>query len=82
MGLDLGVPHDSTLSRRAAELAVDLARKSRGPLHLVLGSTGRKVYGEGEWKVRKHGYSRRRTWRKLHPAIDAETPEIQAVMVT
>jgi len=82
MGLDLDVPHYSTLSRRAAELAVDLSRKSKGPLHLVLDSTGLKVYGEGEWKVRKHGYSRRRTWRKLHLAIDAETHEIQAVMVT
>jgi IS5 family transposase len=82
MGLDLDVPHYSTLSRRAAELAVDLSRKSKGPLHLVLDSTGLKVYGEGEWKVRKHGYSKRRTWRKLHLAIDAETHEVQAVAVT
>lgn len=82
MGLALAVPHYSTLSRRAADLKVDLSRKSEGPLHLVLDSTGLKVYGEGEWKVRKHGYSGRRTWRKLHLAIDAETHEIQAVMVT
>jgi len=82
MGLDLDVPHYSTLSRRAADLSVDLSRKSKGPLHLVLDSTGLKVYGEGEWKVRKHGYSKRRTWRKLHLAIDAETHEIQAVVVT
>jgi IS5 family transposase len=82
MGLALDVPHYSTLSRRAAELSVDLSRKSKGPLHLVLDSTGLKVYGEGEWKVRKHGYSKRRTWRKLHLAIDAESHEIQAVMVT
>ena len=61
---------------------MDLARKGKGPLHLVLDSTGLKVYGEGEWKVRKHGYSKRRTWRKLHLAIDAETHEIQAVAVT
>src|SRR5512147_1356504 len=82
MGLELGVPHDSTLSRRSADLAVDLARRSRGPLHLVLDSTGLKVYGEGEWKVRKHGYSKRRTWRKVHLAIDAASHEIQAVAVT
>jgi nucleotide-binding universal stress UspA family protein len=82
MGLDLGVPHYSTLSRRAADLEVDLARKSKGPLHLVLDSTGPKVYGEGEWEVREHGYSKRRTWRKLHLAIDAETHEVQAVAVT
>jgi IS5 family transposase len=82
MSLDLEVPHYSTLSRRAADLAVDLSRKSEGPLHLVLDSTGLKVYGEGEWKVRKHGYSKRRTWRKLHLAIDADSHEIQAVAVT
>jgi hypothetical protein len=82
MGLALEVPHYSTLSRRAADLTVDLSRKSKGPLHLVLDSTGLKVYGEGEWKVRKHGYSKRRTWRELHLAIDAETHEIQAAMVT
>src|SRR5512143_1980656 len=82
MGLDLDVPHYSTLSRRAADLAVDLARKSEGPLHLVLDSTGLKVDGEGEWTVRQHGYSKRRTRRTLHLAIDAETHEVQAVMVT
>jgi hypothetical protein len=82
MGLGLGVPHYSTLSRRAAALEVDLARKGKGPLHLVMDSTGLKVYGEGEWKVRKHGYSKRRTWRKVHLAIDAETHEVQAVAVT
>lgn len=82
MGLDLDVPHYSTLSRRAADLKVDLARKSKGPLHLVLDSTGLKVFGEGEWKVRKHGYTKRRTWRKLHLAIDAESHEIQAVALT
>jgi hypothetical protein len=82
MGLAADVPHYSTLSRRAAELAVDLSRESRGPLHLVLDRTGLKVDGEGEWKARKHGYSKRRTWRKLHLAIDAESHEIQAVAVT
>lgn len=35
-----------------------------------------KVYGEGEWKVRQHGYSKRRTWRKLHLAICPDSHEI------
>lgn len=82
MGLALDVPHSSTLSRRAAELSVDLSRKSKGPPHLVLDSTGLTVPGEGQWKVRKHGDSKRRTWRQLHLAIDAERHEIQAVTVT
>ena len=41
--------------------------------HLVVDSTGLKVYGEGEWKIRKHGWSKRRTWRKLHLSVDADT---------
>lgn len=82
MGLALDVPHYSTLCRRATDLRVDLARKGKGPIHLVLDSTGLKVFGEGEWKVRKHGYSKRRTWRKLHLAIDADSHEIQAVSLT
>jgi hypothetical protein len=82
MGLELTVPDYSTLSRRAQALRITLPRKATGPLHLVLDSTGLKVYGEGEWKVRKHGYSKRRTWLKLHLAIDPETHEIQAALVS
>ena len=82
MGLTLEVPHYSTLCRRAATARIDLPRKAEGPLHLVIDSTGMKVFGEGEWKVRQHGYSKRRTWRKLHLAIDPDGHEILAAMVT
>ena len=50
------------------------ARK-RGAVHLVVDSTGLKVFGEGEWKVRQHGWSKRRLWRKLHLAVDEATGE-------
>ena len=82
MGLDLEVPDYSTLCRRAKTLQIDLPKKAEGPLHLVIDSTGLKVYGEGEWKVRQHGYSRCRTWLKLHLAIDPATHEIRAAMVS
>jgi hypothetical protein len=82
MRLDLPVPDYTTLCRRARTLPIDLPREASGPLHLVLDSTGLKVYGEGEWKVRQHGYSRRRTWLKLHLAIDPQTHEIQAAVVS
>lgn len=39
-------------------------------------STGLKVFGEGEWEVKKHGKERRRIWRKLHLLVDAKTHEI------
>ena len=52
------------------------------PIHVVIDSTGLKVYGEGEWKVRQHGYSKRRTWRKLHLAIDESNSQIVAVVLS
>ena len=79
---ELPVPDYTTLCKRAKRLAVSLLRKAAGPLHLVLDSTGLKVFGEGEWKVRQHGYTKRRTWRKLHLSVDSETQEIQAVVLS
>ena len=70
MGVDLPVPDYTTLCRRATTVRITLPKEAEGPLHLVLDSTGLKVYGEGEWKVRQHGYSKRRTWLKLHLAVD------------
>ena len=78
----LPIPDYTTLNRRAKGLKVCLPANEKGPLHLVLDSTGLKVYGEGEWKVRKHGYSKRRTWRKLHLAVDEATGEVEAVVLT
>ncbi|MBB3213704.1 hypothetical protein FHW67_003005 [Herbaspirillum sp. Sphag1AN] len=67
----LPVPNYTTLSRRAQKLDVVLAiPASREPLHLVVDSTRLKVFAEGEWKVRKHGYSKRRIWRKVHLALE------------
>lgn len=83
MDLDLPVPHPSILSRRAASLSIALPRQKKGePLHVLVDATGLKVYGEGEWKVRTHGVGERRTWRKLHIAMDAETAEILAWVAT
>ena len=79
---DLPSPHYSTLSRRAARMEVSLPRLSKGPLHLAVDSTGVKVYGEGEWKVRLHKAERRRTWRKLHIAIDHTTHEVVSLSMT
>lgn len=50
---------------------------SRGPVaHVVIDSTGLKVFGEGEWKTRKHGKEKRRTWRKLHLAVDPKNHDV------
>ncbi len=82
MKIDLPVPDHSTLSKRGKTLHVKLPKKANSSLNLVLDSTGLKIYGEGEWKVRKHGYSKRRTWRKLHLGAAPENGEIQAVLLT
>jgi hypothetical protein len=78
LGGDWPAPHYSTLSRRAASLDVRLPRLSKEPLHLAVDSTGVKLYGEGEWKVRLHGAEKRRTWRKLHLLVDHTTHEAVA----
>lgn len=83
LGEDLAVPCYSSLCRRRKTLEIALPRAKAGePLHILVDSTGVKVFGEGEWKVRQHGYTRRRTWRKLHLGVDAASGEIVAAVVT
>ena len=83
VGLDWAVPDFSTLCRRQRTLNVSLPyRGSRGPLHLLIDSTGIKAEGEGEWNARKHGGPKRRVWRKIHIGIDEETLEVRAVEAT
>jgi hypothetical protein len=81
--VDLPVPHYSTLSRRARALSVKLLSVAgHKPRHPVIDSTGLKLYGEGEWRVRVHGWAKRRTWRKLHIRMDAQTQQITSALIT
>ena len=83
MGLTLRIPDHTLLSRRAQTLTVQIpCRQRAGPIHVVVDSTGLKIHGEGEWKVRRHGAGKRRTWRKVHLAFDAEVKDALAVEVT
>ena len=50
-------------------------------MHLLIDSTGLKLFGRGEWGSEKHGRARR-SWRKLHLAVDAERGEIVASVLT
>ena len=68
--LEVAIPHYSTLSRRRATLELELPHtRSKEALYVVVDSTGVKVFGEGEWNVRQHGYTYRRTWRKVHLGV-------------
>ncbi|MBA2367394.1 MAG: IS5 family transposase [Candidatus Protochlamydia sp.] len=78
MGLNLPIPSYSQISRRAKPLHKRLNRltQEKKACHIIFDSTGFKVYGEGEGKVKVHEKSKRRTWRKLHIGVDAETQDI------
>jgi hypothetical protein len=78
LGLDLICPHYSVFCRRAKGLQIPLRKllKPGEKLNVIFDSTGVKVYGEGEWKVRKHGYSKRRTWRKVHVGMCADSGQV------
>lgn len=80
---NLPTPDYSTLSRRARLLPLSFSTHATKAIsHLVIDSSGLKVFGEGEWKVRVHGADKRRTWRKLHISMDAETQHITAALLT
>jgi len=73
----LPVPCYTQICRRAAHLGKSLAQLShKQATDVVFDSTGVKVYGEGEWKVRQHGKGKRRTCRKVHLAICPQSHEI------
>jgi hypothetical protein len=84
LGLDLAVPDHTTLCRRAETLEVPRPRpRSDGePMHLLVDSTGLKLCGAGEWLIEKHGTRTRRSWRKLHIGMDADTGRIVAAELT
>jgi hypothetical protein len=81
MGMDLDIPDYSTLFRRSNGLVVELPKTSRERVVAIMDSTGLKVYGEGEWKVRQHGFSKHRTWRKFHISVTSDG-EIRAIELT
>jgi hypothetical protein len=80
------VPDHTTLSRRSATLVVPRPHPNTGdgaqPLHLLVDSTGLRLCGAGERRVEKHGTRARRSWRKLHLGVDAETGQIVATAST
>jgi hypothetical protein len=82
LGLDLAVPDHSTMSRRPETLEVSRPRCGGGLVHLLVDSTGLRLCGPGEWLEEKHGSKRRRAWKKLHLATDADTGRIVASMLT
>jgi len=84
MDLPLTCPHHTVFSKgRGKQLNIQIPRRlPDGPVDIMFDSTGLKVFGEGEWKVRKHGVGKRRTWRKLHLGVDPNTHDIVVAQLT
>ena len=70
LGSDLDAPDHTTLSRRSQRLDVKLRVPVKGPIHLIVDSTGLSIVGEGEWAAVKHGGRGKRGGKKLHLGVD------------
>jgi Transposase DDE domain len=83
LGVGIEIPDHTTFSRRSLGLSlVTEWKQATEPVDVVIDSTGLKVYGAGEWQTEKHGERSRRTWRKLHLAVNPNTSEILASELT
>ena len=77
-----GSPDYTTVSKRMSSIKVRYRRRinqsvsSNSGIVMLIDSSGFKVFGEGEWKVRKHGANKRRTWRETHIALDYATRDV------
>lgn len=83
--VEIEAPTYTLLCKRQKSITIDLPQKalqSGEALHLALDTTRLKVYGEGEWKVRQHGWVKHRLWRKFHVAINTESHRIEAFALT
>lgn len=77
LGIVLPIPCYTEICRRAKELGQKIEKLSHKKItDIVFDSSGLKVYGEGEWKVRQHGASKRRIWRKIHLGVCPDSHDI------
>jgi len=86
-GLTIKCPNYTTLSRRCETLGLKVPaifKNSKDDIEdkiITFDSSGLKVYGKDEWHQEKHKVAARRTWRKIHLAVD-ENHMIQATLLT
>jgi transposase len=80
--LNIEVPCYTQISRRQSSIHLPRLPVKSNNIHIVIDSSGLKIFGEGEWKVRQHGYDKRRTWRKLHIGIDEKSKLIVTALLT
>lgn len=75
MGKSLPVPEFSRLSKRATDpLSCMCLSSLKEGGHIVIDSSGLKVFGEREWLETKYGKQyQRKVWRKLHIGINDQS---------
>lgn len=82
LGVERDTPDHTTIARRSDDCTVSIrVRKTPDHVELYADSTGGKVTGEGEWKVKKHGSGKHRRWIKIHLGLTPEG-DILSVVVT
>ena len=81
---NLKIPHYTTLSRRASSIRPQLTRQvqQQHALHVLIDSTGISLYGEGEWKRKRHGEDNQKAWVKLHLAVNWKTRTILSMLTS
>jgi hypothetical protein len=83
MKAEITIPDFSCISKRSITLPRHILAKAMEPGSLVIvDSTGLKVYGKDEWHQEKHDVPARRTWRKLHLAIDEKHQVLACELTT
>lgn len=80
--LPIKAPCYTQVCRRQGAVKLPKLPTLSGSIHMVIDATGLKVFGEGEWKVRQHGYGKHRTWRKLHIGVDENSQLIVSALLT
>ncbi|OGT38482.1 MAG: hypothetical protein A3F12_04040 [Gammaproteobacteria bacterium RIFCSPHIGHO2_12_FULL_38_14] len=80
--VDLDVPSYTQICRRQETVILPKLPRPSGSIHIIIDSSGLKIFGEGEWKVRQHGWSKHRMWRKLHIGADEKSKLIVTALMT
>ena len=83
MEVDIGIPEFSSIAKRSGKLPRLVLNNALKPgSQVIIDSTGLKVFGKDEWHQEKHGVSAKRTWRKLHLAVDEHHQWIAVELTT
>jgi hypothetical protein len=83
MKAEITIPDFSSIAKRSIVFPRHILIKAMEPGSIVIvDPTGLKVYGKDEWHQEKHAVPARRTWRKLHLAIDEHNQLLACELTT